>query len=333
MSKIKQCSEAQHQVLRVGNAISNSKALLVLAGVFMLCSCGPSKEELEYREKALMQVISDSISAYAGPASDTVDGVSLRLVREANLKFKVDDVIASSENIEGLVKAEGGYVAMKHLSSNSELVSSVIFKADSLKEVKRYTTTNYITLKIPNRHLDTVLKKLAAMASFLDMSRLTTNNVNTQLYANMLAEKRYKNYHERLAQHENHTASKSQQKAQIEEALLQKQALCDQLAINSYALAADVNLSTVTIEIYQAPAVICESFALPPVIPPYEPGFSERLQDAVQKGCKVLPDFLLFVMQRWAQVVLLALFYIAGRKMFKVYYQRNVMVNTRLSKE
>jgi hypothetical protein len=289
--------------------------------VVFYTSCGPSREEVELKERALQPAASDTVSVLSmRPISDTVGGTIHNFVRTADMKFKTQNVLRTTQAIEDLAKRNGGYVALNDM--NSEIVSTneVKFKADSLKLTKRYITTNSITLKVPARRLDSVIRTITGMAEFIDFNRLRSDDVKTQLLAGRLAVNRYRRYGERVEQKSNGNTGRLDRNLEAERDALEKQQLADEKSIEAFGLVERVNFSTVMLYIYQSPLTTCETMALPPHVEPYEPSFFEKLGTAFLVGFKVIKSAALFVVESWGVVAVLMLLVWFGKKLVAPYF-------------
>lgn len=321
MNDLKNCSEIHHKGLRRRASLPQRLIVVSIFTGAILYSCGPSAEEKYLQESKAM---SDSVLQYVGPiVTDTINGTTHNFIRKADLKLKVTNVLKTTQAIEDLVKKKGGYVSSNDLNSEIESESVVKFKVDSLKEIKCYVTNNRVAIRIPNKQLDTVLRGITGMASFVDFSRLQSDDVKMKLYANELAEKRYMRFTKRVEQKSNINTSKLHQNLNAEEQALQKQTLADEKSIQSYDLADQVNYSTVSLIIYQSPVTAYETLAIPAIIEPYEPSYILKLGCGFMKGFSLIKNFSLFLVESWGLILILVTLFFSIRKGFEYYNRRS----------
>src|SRR6478609_7638469 len=103
MNDLKNCSETRYAGFSRRISLPQNLVIVSATVSLILNSCGPSREEMEYREKSA--AIADSISQYVDPlATDTINGITHNFIRKAELKLKVKDVLKTTEAIEDLVK-------------------------------------------------------------------------------------------------------------------------------------------------------------------------------------------------------------------------------------
>lgn len=102
MSKLKNCSDPQEVRVRAGVVLPHTGALLLLSfftSVLTFTSCGPSKQEMEFREKSA-KIAASVAERMPGLATDTIDGVTHNFVKTADIKCRVTHVISSTEAIK-----------------------------------------------------------------------------------------------------------------------------------------------------------------------------------------------------------------------------------------
>lgn len=329
MNSIKYCSNASKAFVRTGMVLPKNfgfkfLSFLIISSVFF--SCGQSAERMGDREAAskASQEIADSVSTYLkGIATDTINGITHNFIRKANLKFKVQDVLTSSKKIEDIVANYGGYVSASELTSNKNYTQSTQINKDSLVEETFFTTINSISIRVPSQRLDTVLRLISDLALFIDYRNLHSDDVKMKLFSNKLAENRYKNFNSSLKQKSNTSKAKTNQVINVEESILNKQTTVDEKRIESFELADQVNYSTINIETYQAQAVLKQVLAIPNRIEPYQISFAEKLGNSFLNGFQILKNFILFLVNSWGVLLILAVLFVLGKKVI-VYLTKKV---------
>ncbi len=275
-------------------------------GVFflsvLLVACSASYEDkAKANEGASMKAVSDSVSNYAKEIStDTINGITHNFIREAKVKCKVTDVLKASQRIEDVVAFYGGYVTSSNLTSNIDYSNSVLISADSLKETTYYTTEDFISVRVPNKSLDSIVRTVINLATFVDYQTTSADDVKFKLYANQLAERRLAK-HTRLAQKKVNTSTSNISKINaVENDILDKEELADNKRLESVELIDQVNYSTVKINLYQPQTEKSRVILKPFVTKPYEPTFLQKLGKALESGFSVLKAFILFLAEGWS---------------------------------
>ncbi len=311
MNNLKNCFNQGKAFVRTGNVLPEYfviKFFSFLIVSFLLFSCGSSAERManmEENEKATRE-IADSVSSYMkGIATDTINGVSHNFIRKADLKFKVDNVLNSSKKIEDIVTGYGGYISSSEFVSNKNYTQSTQINKDSILEQTFYTTTNRISLRIPNQKLDTVLRQISDLALFIDFRNLRSDDVKMKLFSNKLAENRYRNYKNKLEAKAGKVTTRQSQVLSTEENILSKQTSADEKRIEAYELADQVNYSTINLEAYQSQTVLKQLLAVQEHVEPYQPSFFSKLRDSVSHGFKILKEFVLGLVSIWGLLLIL----------------------------
>ncbi|MBA3683304.1 MAG: DUF4349 domain-containing protein [Bacteroidetes bacterium] len=314
MNDLKNCFNNGKAFVRTGTVLPEHfgiKFFLLLLVSVILFSCGPSASYKAEQEAATASssesaMITDSVAAYAkGIATDTINGLTHNFIRKADLKFKVDNVLNSSKKIEDIVTGYGGYISSSELTSNKNYTQSTQINKDSVLEQTFYTTTNHISLRVPNQKLDTVLRQISDLALFIDYRTLHSDDVKMKLFSNKLAENRYKNYTNKLQQKAEKVTTKQSQVLSTQENILAKQTSADEKRIESYELADQVNYSTITLEAYQAQTVMKQLLAVQEHIEPYQASFFSKLGDSFLNGFKILKEFVLGLISIWGLLLIL----------------------------
>jgi hypothetical protein len=208
----------------------------------------------------------------------------------------------------------GGYVSSSELSSNAQYSNSTRISKDSILEQVYYTMVNRLSLRVPASQLDTVLRHISNLAVFIDYRNMHSDDVKMKLFSNKLTEDRYKNFAKKVENKTNSTTSKQSEILTTEESLLNKQILADQKKVESYQLADEVNYSTITLDVYQSASYLKQYLAVEEKIEPYEASFFEKAGDGFKNGFGILQRFILFLIDSWAVILILAALYFLIRK-------------------
>lgn len=266
-----------------------------------LLSCGPSRERKEELEKAAAKeelALTSSTAAKKDPQDSTH-----QFIRKADLKFKTNDVVHSTYDIEHIVQSQHGFVTFTQLNSDVSTVSSIPISADSLLESTYYTVSNTMSIRVPNSKLDTTLKLIARNVQFLDSRLVTAEDVALQIKANKLEEKRLVKSEGRLSQSLKEPEKKLKEKTAVEDLLSKKEERHDEVLIQNLSLQDEINFSTIHLLIYQNKSVKFERLAIEKNTIPYEPGFGSKVLTAFSAGWSALQVVVLFFVNIWPLMV------------------------------
>ena len=178
-----------NQSLNTNFKIGGTILLLTLA-----IACNKKAEErysksANYSEAAADSTVS-AVDEMSSSAAVEDKNSKRKFIRTADARFKVKDVAQSTYKIERLTQNVGGFVTLSELRSSVTENDETQISQDSLLKTTRYEVNNTITLRVPNVKLDTLLRSLAKEVQFLDYRVIKADDVNLQLLANELSQKR-----------------------------------------------------------------------------------------------------------------------------------------------
>lgn len=222
-----------------------------------------------------------------------------KFIRTADARFKVKDVMQSTNKIEHLTKNFGGFVTLSELRSNITENDETQVSQDSLLKTSRYEVNNTIALRVPNIKLDTLLRSLAKEVQFLDYRVIKADDVNLQLLANELSQQRNANTSKRLENAIDKKGNKLKDINESEENLASKKENSDNAYINSLSLKDQVNFSTVTLELYQNEQLRYEMVANEKNVNAYRPNLGLQVWESIKTGWFIFEGIIAFLVQLW----------------------------------
>ena len=288
-----------------------------------LANCSHSQESTrqasDHAESApsMEEASSDYISSSA--ARENPQDTTHRFIRTADLRFKVKNVVQSTYDIEDIVNRQGGFVSYTNLTSRIDRTSAVPMGKDSSLIITCYMVVNSLELRVPNLKLDTTLKEIARNVDFLNHRIIKAQDVALQILENDLTQKRMAKNEDRLTNAIDRRGRRLNETTFAEELLLNKQEQADKAKIANLSLADQINLSTITLSIYQRQSVRREIVANE--LDVLEPGLGDKLSDALAFGWDILESIVVFVVRLWALILLGIVVYLGygkcGRKFGK----------------
>lgn len=298
------------------------KSVLLLSLFFtiiVLVGCGPSRNEnsaMSSSEKSVYDT-SSAISAGATDAGQMSSSAAVeagsdtnrKFIRTAELRFRVPDVTKTTYKIEDITRANGGFVSYTNLSSRVEYEEDKSVSADSTLIITHYTISNSMTLRVPNTELDTLLKQLAPLVEFLDYRIIKATDVWLDLLANRLTRQRSQKLDSRLSKITDDSKSKAVDVTKAAESMEYSAEKADQALVSSLSLNDQIRFSTVTLEIYQRKSVKYNLIANEKNVEAYKPGFWYQAGEAVSSGFELLKEFVLFLLQIWWLLIVIALLF------------------------
>lgn len=287
--------------------------------IVVFVSCGPSRNEnsaMSSSEKSVYDT-SSAISAGATDAGQMSSSAAVeagsdtnrKFIRTAELRFRVPDVTKTTYKIEDITRANGGFVSYTNLSSRVDYEEDKSVSADSTLIITHYTISNSMTLRVPNTELDTLLKQLAPLVEFLDYRIIKATDVGLDLLANRLTRQRSQKLDSRLSKITDDSKSKAVDVTKAAESMEYSAEKADQALVSSLSLNDQIRFSTVTLEIYQRKSVKYNLIANEKNVEAYKPGFWYQAGEAVSSGFELLKEFVLFLLQIWWLLIVIALLF------------------------
>ncbi len=305
------------------NLTLSSKLSGIVLGCIIMASCGASREEMEAREKAY----TDSVSV-PGAAADEASAKKKEIafkadsgrvfVRTADLNFKVKDVKLATFDIERIVRENRGYVTNTALESTVKYKDAVRVSRDSIKETLHYNVQSNMTIRVPNSELDKTLSEIAVLFDYLDHRRVHSEDITKELRLADLSQANFKHHKQRVEKVIDEKGKKLNSTLEAENSLFEKQAMANQISVDTKELNYDVAYSTVSISIYQNESSKSDMLAYPEPVKPYEPPFSKKLMDAASTGGTILTEILLFIVRIWPLWLIGAGVWFLARRMAKL---------------
>ncbi|OSZ78776.1 hypothetical protein CAP35_11160 [Chitinophagaceae bacterium IBVUCB1] len=153
-----------------------SKLLWLLLPAAMLTSCANNTES--YIATADSVVMANDITAINSP--------SRKIVHTADVRCRVPDVYKAVDTLERMVNALDGMIAESVMENQINASQTIRYKADSQKTVQTYTTTAHLTLRVPTYYIDTMMRQVPMLASFIDSRTMQRTDVTLQYLSNAM---------------------------------------------------------------------------------------------------------------------------------------------------
>jgi hypothetical protein len=259
------------------------------------------------KENKSYEATSDAV-AETLEASDTT--LTEKIIKTADMRFRVKEVQQTKEKLADLVKAEGGTLAEFSIQSNVERFEKVGYSADSLLELTSYRVEGMVVAKVPSEKLDAFTNKVAGMAVFVDHQSMKMDDQSISYLSNKL---KNQNRVEAVAQLNKHANKKSNN---VETALNLKDDYIDK-KIENLSIDSRVKYSDITLNFYQDNTVK-KLVVGNDNLADYRPGFFRRLGLNIQNGWVIFKEFVLIISNLWMLVVLV----LAGYFTFRYYRKK-----------
>jgi hypothetical protein len=262
----------------------------------------------------------DSISKVlntSAAALNILDSTHL-FIRTADVKCKVDEVANSTYRVEQVVNGLGGYVSNTQMASTQTWQYSTQVSDDSMKQITKYVVSNTVTIRVPAKHLDSLLKALVPLVQYMDYRTVTVNDITLDQLAKQLEQSRLARYNAMLQDKIIDETAKPDKIMNAADAMLAKQEQMDWAYIESLKLKDQVAFATLNLQLYQPETVSTVMIFNERPQPPYEIGIGERIGNSLYAGWKGFSYIISGVVLLWPLWLIGGLvFYFVRRQMRK----------------
>ncbi|PVX44437.1 uncharacterized protein DUF4349 [Flavobacterium sp. 103] len=270
------------------------QGLISLAIITLIISC--KKSDASEESSPDIAISADSISSSAAVEKE---GSTRKFIRTADLKFKVKNVTQSTYTIENITNKFDGFVTYTNLQSSIIDKFETKISQDSTLETTRYTVENNITIRVPNKRLDTVIKSIAKQIDFLDYRIIKADDVSLKMLSNQLSQKRSSITEKRVEKAIDNRGKKINDIMEAENNLAAQKEQNDNSKLENLSIQDQIDFSTLTIQIYQHESVKQEMIANTKDYNYYKPNIGIRIIDSLKTGWYVLQDVIVFIIEIW----------------------------------
>jgi hypothetical protein len=247
-----------------------------------------------------------------------------KMIRTAEIQFKVKDVINATYRIENIIVKQNGFVEHTNLSSQINYSKEIEIKEDSTLVTTYYTITNTLILRVPNTKLDTTLKEIAQLVDFMDYRIIDAKDVALDLLSEKLKQNRLARYDSRMKNAVDNQGRRLHDVTDAENNLLYKQEQADEAKLATLQILDKIKFSTITLSLYQNQNIRYETIAKEKKIEPYKTPFEIRFVDALKFGWTMIVEIFLFLINLWA-ISLIAVLVFFGIKYWRKRRKKNLI--------
>ena len=304
---------------------------IALIVALLIESCAQNRSEEHYRVADILaeeeiDLTSHSISELPPPAAAYISSsaalvnpgdTTRKLIRTANLKFKVNNVIKATYDIENIAVKHDGFVENTNLASQINHTEETPVKEDSMLLTTYYSVINTLVLRVPNTQLDATLREIAPLVEFMDYRIINAQDVTLDMLSNQLEQERLARYDSRMVNAVSSQGRRLNDVSDAEDNLLRRQAQADGARLANLRVLDRINFSTVTLALYQNQSIRYEVIAKEKKIKPYAIPFGTSLLDALIFGWDIVVDVFLFIVSIWSVIVLGVLVFLCA-----MYYRK-----------
>lgn len=260
------------------------KYLALMAIALLAFGCTQNQKDYTATSEA---VLSDSVAQAE---------LAAKIIKTADMRFRVKDVQKTKEELSSTIRAQGGTVIEFSIQSSIQRSDKVKYSADSLKEITAYQKEGLLVAKVPSEKLDDFTNTVARMAVFVDAQAMKMDDQSIAYLSNRL---KAQNRVDAVKQINKVATKKS---ANVESSLDIKDDYVDK-KIENMSIDDRVKYSTITLNFYQNPTV--STFIVGnDNLYDYRPGFFQRLGLNIVDGWTIFKELLLGLSKLWMLIVL-----------------------------
>ena len=265
--------------------------IIAIAIILALFGCNAEKKDYAGTDKESM---ADTTATVELPAE--------KIIKTADMRFRVKDVQNTKEQLSKTIKAEGGTVAEFSIESSIQETDKVKQSTDSLKEITSYRTQGYLVAKVPSEKLDEFTNTIAKMAVFVDNQSMKMDYQSIAYLSNKLKAENRVDAIEKI----NKVASKKS--ANVESSLYIKDDYVDK-RIENMQIDSRVKFSTITLNFYQDNTVKTMIVANDNLYD-YRPAFINRLWLGIVNGWTIFKEIIIAISNLWMLILVgIAIFF------------------------
>lgn len=247
---------------------------------------------------------------------------SRKIIRTADIRCRVNNVYDAANKLEDITRSFDGIVADSRIENNITNSQTINYKPDSQKIAQTYTGTAHLTLRVPCYYLDTFMKQIPALTSFIDARSLKQQDVTLAYLTNAM-----KNEASGVAppvvvkKKGSHELVENTQQTKVDSG---KEDIVVDRRINNLQLLDDANYAMLQIELYQPGMADILVVANPDYATAIPLGL--QLTQALSGGWNLLKNLFLIWVRLWPLWVLALI----GVWIYKVSRKRKPAIATKV---
>jgi hypothetical protein len=225
---------------------------------------------------------------------------SRKIIRTAQVKTKVEQTEKATYQIESMARKWQGFVTSNNLENRVQKQEEIPVSADSMLQIIHSEAVNTMSVRVPNRHLDSFLMEISRIYTHLDYRRVQAEDLTAAFLTNQLKSELRNQSSKRIA------AATDEQGKRLNDIVAAEQSRVEMsdeaIGQKVQNVETDYNIaySVVTIEIYADRAV---SKSIIPTMTTAHAPFLIRCQQAVANGWAILLDIFIGILNLWVFIL------------------------------
>lgn len=258
--------------------------MLPLAAVLLLGACKGSGSHYDNKRK------SEGADTAAIINSDAE--AQTKLVKTADMQFKVKDVRQTSEDIAILTAKNNGIVMNHHMQTTIEGSQDMHISNDSVMHISSFNTVADMTVKIPPEHLEDFMNQVAHMGIYIISRKMDADDKSLDFLSAKLKQKNKQAFINQ--QSKNHESDASAE-------LAMKDDIVDG-QINNLKIDKEVKYSTLILSFYQNKSIVKEVLVNDDPSA-YQLPLFKRFSSALAFGWSIFAELILWIANLWVFIL------------------------------
>jgi Domain of unknown function (DUF4349) len=289
-------NQQENQKMRGGMPASDATAVTEAAP-----APPPVYEESTEKGVFANATASGTVTTLTGNASASEPNMptARKFMRAAEMQYRTKNVEKTTELVENWTRQYGGFVLLSALSTSIDNTNTSPVGSDSLLENTVYTIHNTMTLRVPNQYFDTLLNKINGTVDFLELRKLSADDVSLTMLGNKIQTANTRTTAQRLRNAIDRSSKKLGEMTEAERIALETQNSADEAAMRNLHLQDRVDFCTVEARIYQRPIVQQRTILNLNKYIDYSPPFFLRVWEAISGGWHAIQEMIVALMHLW----------------------------------
>jgi hypothetical protein len=240
--------------------------------------------ENNFSNKELSSIAADTVSITA------FTGDSVKLVKTADIQFKVSDVHVGSKEISELAKELEGMITHLNIESRQDDSRKLKVSNDSLLQVSIYNTSADITARIPSKNLEDFLFQVSDIGYFTFSQTMDIDDKSLEYLSSHLKQENRMHFLKSVG-NKNIKGATSYGLIDTKDEAIENEMAKRQIDAN-------VKYSVVKLQLYQNP-IVRKELITNDSLEDYGLPFSRNLSNALNAGWEMFQNFILALAHLW----------------------------------
>lgn len=261
----------------------------LLAGIVLLGACKGDVSKYEAINNS-----SAADSATVDARTDSLMMVQPKLVKTADMRFKVQNVQQTAEKIAALTVKNNGMVMHHQMESSVQNSQDYRISDDSVKRLSAFSTTENMTVKVPSHVLGSFMQQVAHMGMYVTYSKMDIDDKSLDFLSSKLK------LNSRRELVDQQKKGKVTIKNPLNVLLLKDDMVEGQ--IDNMKIDAAVKFSVITLSFYQSNTIVTETIANDDPSA-YQLSFSKRFTNSLHNGWYLFTQLILAITNLWVSIL------------------------------